>query len=110
MREVEVRTEYRTQIQRDSVYVDCTDTVFVLKTGDTVKVVEKQTVYEYRYKVLKDTLYMTDTVTVEKKTLESAETGKNKPIKRWRWYLFGFMSSTAIWAVLRILVKIYLKK
>lgn len=109
MKDVEVRTEYRTLVDRDSIFIDCTDTVFVIQKGDTVKVVEKVTEREYRYKMLHDTLRVADTVTVEKVTTLSG-TSEGKPVKRWRWFLFGFFSGIIIIFAVRILIKVFLKK
>ena len=39
----QVRTEYVNVYQRDSVWVECTDTFFVEKSGDTVRILEKIT-------------------------------------------------------------------
>jgi hypothetical protein len=105
-----VRTEYKTVYQRDSVYVDCTDTLYVVERGDTVRIHEKQTVREYRFLVFRDTLKTTDTMVVEKKTSAAAAEGTAKKPKRWAWFLAGAVTALVLAFVIRILIKIYLHK
>lgn len=105
----QVRTEYVNVYQRDSVRVDCTDTFFVEKSGDTVRILEKITEKEYHYTVYRDTLRSRDTLVVEKTVTASAVEGK-KPCKRWKFFVFGFFTAVLIIFAARILIKIYLKK
>ena len=110
VREAHSRVEYVSVYERDSVWVDCTDTLYIFERGDTVRIVETKTVKEYRYKVLKDTARVTDTVTVEKvTTLRSPEASQRK-VRRWPWFCAGFLSAILIIFAIRILIKIYLKK
>lgn len=87
----------------DSVYVECTDSVFVLLAGDTVRIREVERRVEYRLKYIADTIVSTDTVRVaigngEKKTL--AKTRKN-------YFIFGLICGIiAIFAFVMLLKKI----
>lgn len=103
-----MRTEYVAVYERDSVYVDCTDTLYVVERGDTVRVTEIKTVREWRYKVLRDTARVTDTVRVEVKT--GAAAASPKPCRRWKFFFAGAGCAILIIFAARILVKIYLKK
>ena len=105
----QVRTEYVNVYQRDSVYVDCTDTFFVEKSGDTVRILEKITEKEYHYTVYRDTLRSRDTMVVEKTVTAAAEEGR-KPCKRWKFFVFGFLSAILIIFAAKIIIRIYLKK
>lgn len=105
----QVRTEYVNVYQRDSVWVDCTDTFFVEKSGDTVRILEKITEKEYHYTVYRDTLRSSDTLVLEKTVTAAAAEGQ-KPCKRWKFFVFGFLSAVLIIFAARILIRIYLKK
>lgn len=94
--------------ERDSVYVDCTDTLYVVERGDTVRVTEIKTVREWRYKVLRDTAMVTDTVRVEVKTGEAA--ASPKPCRRWKFFAAGAACAILFIFAARIFVKVYLKK
>ena len=107
-REAQVHTEYVRVYERDSVYVDCTDTLYVVECGDTVRITETKTVREWRYKVLRDTAMVTDTVRVEVRTGAAAD--NPKPCHRWKFFAGGFLSAILIIFAARILVKVYLKK
>lgn len=103
-----MRTEYVAVYERDSVYVDCTDTLYVVERGDTVRVTEIKTVREWRYKVMRDTALVTDTVRVEVRT--GAATSGPKPCHRWKFFAGGFLSAILIIFAARILIRLYLKK
>lgn len=102
-----MKTEYRTIYQRDSVYVDCTDTLYIFQRGDTVTIREKVTEREYHFQVLRDTMYRTDTVKVEKVTLAASDCPKKKV---WPWFVAGFAIGIFFIFAVRIILKIYLKK
>lgn len=105
----QVRTEYVNVYQRDSVWVDCTDTFFVEKSGDTVRILEKITEKEYHYTVYRDTLRSRDTLVVEKTVMAAAaETQKKR--NGWKFFVFGFFTAILLIFAARILIKIYLKK
>lgn len=105
----QVRTEYVNVYQRDSVLVDCTDTFFVEKSGDTVRILEKITEKEYHYTVYRDTLISRDTLVVEKTVTAAAVEGQ-RPCNRWKFFAFGFFIAVLIIFAARILIRIYLKK
>lgn len=109
VKDVQVHTEYRTLYHRDSVFVDCTDTIYVIERGDTVRVKEKQTVREYHWTVFVDTVRLADTVTVEKVTT-LAPNSEGKKVNRWAWFFSG--AGVAIFCIFaaRIIIKIYLKR
>lgn len=109
-RAAEVRTEYRTVYQRDSIWVDCTDTLYIVEKGDTVRITETKTVREYRYKVLLDTVAVTDTVTVYRERTGAAAENGTKKTKRWPWFVAGFACGIFIIFAARILIRIYLRK
>lgn len=110
VREAHSRVEYVSVYERDSVWVDCTDTLYIFERGDTVRIVETKTVKEYRYKILTDTARITDTVTVEKvTTLRSPEAAQRK-VRRWPWFFAGFCIGILVIFTARILIKIYLKR
>lgn len=103
-----VSTQYVRVYERDSIYVDCTDTLYVVERGDTVRVTEIKTVREWRYKLLRDTAMVTDTVNVEVRTGAAADSPK--PCRRWKFFAGGFLCAILIIFAARILVKVYLKK
>ena len=105
----QVRTEYVNVYQRDSVWVDCTDTFFVEKSGDTVRIMEKITEKEYHYTVYRDTLRSRDTLMVEK-TVTAAAADTPKKRNGWKFFVFGFFTAILLIFAARILIKIYLKK
>lgn len=105
----QVRTEYVNVYQRDSVWVDCTDTFFVEKNGDTVRILEKITEKEYHYTVYRDTLRSRDTLVVEK-TVTAASSDTPKKRNGWKFFVFGFFTAVLIIFAARILIKIYFKK
>lgn len=107
-KEARLHTEYMKVYERDSVYVDCTDTLYVLERGDTVRITETKTVKEWRYKVLRDTARITDTVTVEIRTAAAAD--NPKPCNRWKFFAAGAVCAILLIFAARILIKIYLKK
>lgn len=107
-KEARLHTEYMKVYERDSVYVDCTDTLYVVERGDTVRITETKTVREWRYKVLRDTARITDTVTVEIRT--AAASDNPKTCNRWKFFAAGAACAILVIFAARILMKIYLKK
>lgn len=105
----QVRTQYAAVYQRDSVYVDCTDTIFVEKSGDTVRILEKITEKEYHYTVFRDTLRSRDTLIVEK-TVTAAASDTPKKRNGWKFFAFGFFTAVLIIFAARLLIRFYLKK
>lgn len=106
----QVRTEYVNVYQRDSVWVDCTDTFFVEKSGDTVRIMEKITEREFHYTVYRDTLRSHDTLVVDKTVTAAAAADKPKKRNGWKFFAGGFLSAILIIFAARILIRIYLKK
>lgn len=102
----QVRTEYVYQYQRDSVYIDCTDTVFVLQRGDTVRILEKRTEREYYYTIYRDTLRTSDTLVVERVKVEHEKAKKNGG----KMFLFGLLSALFLIFAAKILIKYITKK
>lgn len=103
-----VSTRYVRVYERDSVHVDCTDTLYVVERGDTVRITETKTVREYRYKIIKDTAIVTDTVAVEVRTGAAADS--QKKCHRWKFFAGGFLSAILIIFAARIITRIYIKK
>ena len=111
VKEAAVRTEYVKVYQRDSVFVDCTDTLYVEAKGDTVRIREKITEREYHYTVFRDTLRSCDTLRyVEKVTVHRSPEAAQRKVRRWPWFCAGFFSAVLIIFAARILIRIYLKK
>lgn len=65
------KTEYRYIVQHDSIWRDCTDTILIEKSGDTVRIFEKKTEKEYYYTYFRDTLRLSDTLRIERTTVQS---------------------------------------
>lgn len=106
-KESQVRTEYQTIYQRDSIFVDCTDSVFILQKGDTIFVKEKQTIEKYFYTIYRDTLRQSDTIREVKTFIAAAEPERKK--NGWKWFLAGACLSVFIIFAVKLIVKIYLK-
>lgn len=105
----QVRTEYKTIMQHDSVWVKETDTVRVFVIGDTVRIYEKQTFFKEYYTIYRDTLRTSDTLRLEK-VVQLAGDETPKPVKWWRWFLAGALCTIFIIFAVRIIIKIYLKR
>lgn len=112
-RAVEVRTEYRTATHRDSVHIDCTDTVYIVERGDTVRITEVKTLREIKYQLLRDTIMVTDTVKIEKVTGFNSSDNEGKIVKmkanRWKWFFAGFGVCFLIIFAAIIVKKIYFR-
>ena len=107
-KEARLHTEYLKVYELDSVYVDCTDTLYIVERGDTVRITETKTVKEWRYKVFRDTARITDTVTVEIRTAAAAD--NPKPCRRWKFFVAGAACAVFLIFAAIILIKIYFKK
>lgn len=99
------KTVYISRLQVDSVYIDCTDTVFIWQHGDTVRIREILTRTEYRYRLLTDTLRQSDTVIVTKKELVNSTCGK----ARKNFFIFGLIIGIFIIFALYLLTKKFLR-
>lgn len=107
-REAVVRTEYRTVWQHDSVYVDCTDTLYVVQKGDTVTIREKVVDRRYFFRILADTTRKADTVTVTERVMVR-DTDCPK-LRRWPWFAAGMGTAVGLILILRILIAYFFKK
>lgn len=105
-RQAETRTEYRYITQHDSVRVERWDTIRVEVKGDTVRIYERLTEREFYSTVYRDTLRQSDTLIVERTTVESPPCKRNG----WKWLLAGLVAGIAITITIRLIIKIYLKK
>lgn len=103
-----VSTQYVRVYERDSVYVDCTDTLYVVERGDTVRITETKTVREYRYRLLRDTAIVTDTVRVEVRTGAAADSPKK--CRRLFFFIAGAATSILIIFAAKIIVWFLTKK
>ena len=103
-----VSTQYMRVYERDSVYIDCTDTLYVVERGDTVRITETKTVREYRYRILRDTAIVKDTVAVEVRTGAAAD--RPKPCRRLFFFIAGAATSILIIFAAKLLIWIYTRK
>lgn len=104
-----VRVEYRNLVQRDSVYVDCTDTLFVFVKGDTVRIREKVTETRHHYSVLHDTIRKADTVRVKEVMAAAREC---PPKRRGLFFFFGALTAFFLYLctiIVKKIIKIYIK-
>ena len=107
-KDVRVSTQYVRVYERDSVYIDCTDTLYVVERGDTVRITETKTVREYRYKILRDTAIVTDTVAVMVRTGAAAD--RPKPCRRLFFFIAGAATSILIIFAAKMIVWFLTKK
>lgn len=105
-RQAETRTDYRYVTQHDSVRVERWDTVRIETRGDTVRVFEKLVEREYFSTIYRDTLRQSDTLRIERTTVEKSQCKKNG----WKWLLAGLAIGITITIAIRVLIKIYLKR
>ena len=105
-----VRVEYRNIVQRDSVYVDCTDTLYVLVKGDTVRIREKVTETRHHYSTVHDTISKADTIKIEQ--VMAAAPRECPPKRRGLFFFLGALSAVFFYFCaknVKKLIKIYLK-
>ena len=57
-----VKKEYVSQLKYDSIYLQKHDSIYMYSKGDTVFIERFKTEYKNRFKLLKDTVYRTDTL------------------------------------------------
>lgn len=107
-KEAVVRTEYRTVWQHDSVFIDCTDTVFLLQRGDTVTIREKSIDRRYYFRIFTDTIRNADTVTVTERVMVR-DTDCPK-LKRWPWFAAGMGVVVGLIVIIRLLILYFFKK
>lgn len=70
------KTEYRERLKFDSIYMQKYDSIYIEKRKDTVWVEKYRTVFKDRLKIEKDTINITDTLTIV-----SLPTVKEVPVK-----------------------------
>lgn len=105
-----VRVDYRNIVQRDSVYVNCTDTLFVFVKGDTVRIREKLTETRHHYSVIHDTIRKADTVRV--KEVISAAARECPPKRRGLFFTLGALTAFFLYLctiIVKKIIKIYIK-
>lgn len=103
-----VSTQYVRVYERDSVYIDCTDTLYVVERGDTVRITETKTVREYRYRIMRDTAIVKDTVAVEVRTGAAADSPKK--CHGWKFFIAGAVTAILIIFAAKITVWFLTKK
>ena len=87
------------------MYIDCTDTIFFEKVGDTVKIREKITEKSYYYTIYRDTLRNSDTLIVKDTVVMQSQCKKNGG----KWFAAGFIVGILIIFAAWIVKKIYLR-
>lgn len=100
---ITVRTEFVDRLRYDSIYLSKSDSIYVYKNGDTVRIEKFKTVYKDRMKIIKDTVVRTDTlVTVAKPVTRIVE----KKVRGLLWWI-GLMNITAVggWLVYKLFTK-----
>lgn len=100
-----IRERHHYSSNIDSVYIDCTDTLYYIVKGDTVTIREVLTRTEYRYRMMSDTILNIDTVVVTKKELVNSSCGK----ARKNFFMFGLIIGIIIIFALYLLTKKLLK-
>ena len=103
-----VSTQYVRVYERDSVYIDCTDTLYVVERGDTVRITETKTVREYRCRIMRDTAIVKDTVAVEVRTGAAAD--RPKKCHRWKFFVAGAVTAILIIFAAKMIVWFLTKK
>ena len=100
---ITVRTEFVDRLRYDSIYLSKSDSIYVYKNGDTVRIEKFKTVYKDRLKIIKDTVVRTDTfVTVTKPVTKVVE----KKVRGLFWWI-GLINIIAVggWLVYKLLTK-----
>lgn len=96
-----IRERHHYSSKIDSVYIDCTDTLYYIVKGDTVTIREVKIRTEYRYRMLSDTILHIDTVVVKKKELVNSSCGK----ARKNFFMFGLIIGIIVIFALYLLAK-----
>ena len=100
---ITVRTEFVDRLRYDSIYLSKSDSIYVYKNGDTVRIEKFKTVYKDRLKIIKDTVVRTDTfVTVTKPVTKVVE----KKVRGLFWWI-GLINIIAVggWLVYKLFTK-----
>lgn len=100
---ITVRTEFVDRLRYDSIYLSKSDSIYIYKNGDTVRIEKFKTVYKDRLKIIKDTVVRTDTfVTVTKPVTKVVE----KKVRGLFWWI-GLINIIAVggWLVYKLFTK-----
>lgn len=100
---ITVRTEFVDRLRYDSIYLSKSDSIYMYKNGDTVRIEKFKTVYKDRLKIIKDTVVRTDTfVTVTKPVTKIVE----KKVRGLFWWI-GLINIIAVggWLVYQLFTK-----
>lgn len=95
MERVVERTEYVNVLKYDSIYLHQTDTVYVVRQGDTVRINSIKTVFKDHLKIQRDTVLRTDTVIIRQhlgeKEAAPPTPERNRNSGRGLFWWFGLM-------------------
>ena len=82
-----IKTEYVDKVQYDSIYLK--DSIIIRQKGDTIY--NTKIVYQYKYKHLKDTINIKDTIQIPIKITEVKEVNKIQT-HQWILVVIGFLA------------------
>ena len=82
-----IKTEYVDKVQYDSIYLK--DSILIMQKGDTIY--NTKVVYQYKYKYLKDTINIKDTIQIPIKITEVKEVNKIYT-HQWILIIVGFLA------------------
>ena len=82
-----IKTEYVDKVQHDSIYLK--DSILIIQKGDTIY--NTKIVYQYKYKYLKDTINIKDTIQIPIKIIEVKEVNKIYT-HQWILIIVGFLA------------------
>lgn len=97
-----IKTEYVDKVQYDSIYLK--DSIMITQKGDTIY--NTKTVYQYKYKYLKDTINIKDTIQIPIKITEVKEVNKIYT-HQWILIVIGFLA--LCYSIYKIINLIYNK-
>lgn len=113
---ITVRTEFVDRLRYDSIYLSRSDSIYVYKNGDTVRIEKFKTVYKDRLKIIKDTVVRTDTVVTVTKPVTKVVEKKVRGLFWWigliniiavgGWLVYQLFTKTTALAVFKKLLKI----
>lgn len=113
---ITVRTEFVDRLRYDSIYLSRSDSIYVYKNGDTVRIEKFKTVYKDRLKIIKDTVARTDTVVAVTKPVTKIVEKKVHGLFWWigliniiavgGWLVYKLFTKTTALAVFKKLLKI----
>ena len=113
---ITVRTEFVDRLRYDSIYLSKSDSIYMYKNGDTVRIEKFKTVYKDRLKIIKDTVARTDTVVAVTKPVTKIVEKKVRGLFWWigliniiavgGWLVYKLFTKTTALAVFKKLLKI----